>query len=90
MVQRVKQLLKVQLPTWRANHDFSSPPCKSLSRKDSIHKRYIFNSANNPEFSSVVDNPPSLVRTGRRHGPGLIVLGSTLNLFWLRDEPDVD
>ncbi|KAG9228699.1 COX1 assembly protein-like protein Shy1 [Amylocarpus encephaloides] len=30
--------------------------------------------ADDPNFMSVVDNPPQLVRTGRRHGPGLIVL----------------
>ncbi|KAK3330932.1 SURF1 family-domain-containing protein [Apodospora peruviana] len=28
----------------------------------------------NPSFTSVLDNPPELVRTGRRHGPGLIIL----------------
>ncbi|TDZ46918.1 Cytochrome oxidase assembly protein shy1 [Colletotrichum trifolii] len=27
-----------------------------------------------PDFISIVDNPPDLVRAGRRHGPGLILL----------------
>ncbi|KAL0937945.1 SURF1 family protein [Colletotrichum truncatum] len=27
-----------------------------------------------PDFVSIVDNPPDLVRAGRRHGPGLILL----------------
>ncbi|KAI0425877.1 SURF1 family-domain-containing protein [Xylaria sp. FL1042] len=27
-----------------------------------------------PNFTSILDNPPDLVRTGRRHGPGLILL----------------
>ncbi|KAI0545864.1 SURF1 family-domain-containing protein [Xylaria curta] len=27
-----------------------------------------------PTFTSILDNPPDLVRTGRRHGPGLIIL----------------
>ncbi|PSS12449.1 hypothetical protein M430DRAFT_68677 [Amorphotheca resinae ATCC 22711] len=27
-----------------------------------------------PNFMSIVDNPPNLVRTGRKHGPGLIIL----------------
>ncbi|KAI0011403.1 SURF1-domain-containing protein [Xylariaceae sp. FL0662B] len=27
-----------------------------------------------PAFTSILDNPPELVRTGRRHGPGLIIL----------------
>ncbi|KAI1157693.1 SURF1 family-domain-containing protein [Nemania serpens] len=30
--------------------------------------------ADDPAFSSIVDNPPELVRVGRRHGPGLIIL----------------
>ncbi|KAI1766782.1 SURF1-domain-containing protein [Hypoxylon sp. FL1150] len=30
--------------------------------------------AEDPSFTSVLDNPPELVRTGRRHGPGLIIL----------------
>ncbi|KAI0173622.1 SURF1-domain-containing protein [Hypoxylon sp. FL1284] len=30
--------------------------------------------AEDPGFTSVLDNPPELVRAGRRHGPGLIVL----------------
>ncbi|KAF3765083.1 putative Shy1, mitochondrial inner membrane protein [Cryphonectria parasitica EP155] len=30
--------------------------------------------ADDPNFHSILDNPPQLVRTGRRHGPGLLVL----------------
>ncbi|KAK4102149.1 SURF1-domain-containing protein [Parathielavia hyrcaniae] len=30
--------------------------------------------ADDPGFTSILDNPPELVRTGRRHGPGLIIL----------------
>ncbi|KAK0718847.1 SURF1 family-domain-containing protein [Apiosordaria backusii] len=30
--------------------------------------------ADDPSFQSIVDNPPELVRTGKRHGPGLIIL----------------
>lgn len=30
--------------------------------------------ADDPNFHSILDNPPTLVRTGRRHGPGLIIL----------------
>ncbi|KAK0717061.1 SURF1 family-domain-containing protein [Lasiosphaeria miniovina] len=30
--------------------------------------------ADEPGFTSVLDNPPELVRSGRRHGPGLIIL----------------
>lgn len=28
-----------------------------------------------PEFISIIDGPPQLVRAGKRHGPGLIILG---------------
>jgi hypothetical protein len=27
---------------------------------------------------SIVDNPPNLVRAGKKHGPGLIILGTSL------------
>ncbi|KAL2180883.1 SURF1 family-domain-containing protein [Thermothelomyces heterothallicus CBS 202.75] len=30
--------------------------------------------ADDPNFISILDNPPELVRTGRKHGPGLIIL----------------
>ncbi|KAL1876282.1 surf-like protein [Diaporthe australafricana] len=30
--------------------------------------------ADDPNFTSILDNPPNLVRAGRRHGPGLIIL----------------
>ena len=39
-------------------------------------RRFAHNPADDPLFRSIVDNPPNLVSTGRRHGPGLIVLGS--------------
>ncbi|KAL9126590.1 MAG: hypothetical protein Q9217_004382 [Psora testacea] len=37
-------------------------------------RRYGHNPADDPTFSSIVDNPPQLVRTGQKHGPGLIIL----------------
>lgn len=33
--------------------------------------------ADDPNFTSIIDNPPNLIRTGRRHGPGLIILGKS-------------
>ncbi|EFW98631.1 cox1 assembly protein [Grosmannia clavigera kw1407] len=30
--------------------------------------------ADDPNFSSILDNPPELVRSGRRHGPGILIL----------------
>ncbi len=32
--------------------------------------------AEEADFTSVLDHPPQLVRTGRRHGPGLLILGA--------------
>lgn len=37
--------------------------------------RYARQAADDPTFTSIVDNPPQLVRVGRKHGPGLIILG---------------
>ena len=37
--------------------------------------RGVHTPAEEPGFTSVVDHPPNLVRTGRKHGPGLILLG---------------
>ena len=47
------------------------PKCKSSSP---FQQRYAHNPADNPYFESIVDNPPVLVRSGQKHGPGLIVL----------------
>ena len=38
-------------------------------------RRRVHNAADDPNFVSVVDNPPRLVRSGRKHGSGLILLG---------------
>lgn len=37
--------------------------------------------AEDPDFISIVDKPPNIVRSGRRHGPGLIVLGIAAGFF---------
>ena len=41
----------------------------------SSQRRFAHTPADDPNFMSIVDNPPILIRSGRRHGPGLIVLG---------------
>lgn len=38
-------------------------------------QRLAHNPADSPDFLSIVDNPPVLVKSGRRHGYGLIALG---------------
>ncbi|KAL9639100.1 MAG: hypothetical protein Q9164_001131 [Protoblastenia rupestris] len=44
------------------------------SPSSSVRRRFAHNSADDPMFASIVDNPPQLVKTGQKHGPGLIVL----------------
>ncbi len=38
-------------------------------------RRFLNNRADDPNFLSIVDNPPKLVKVGQRNGPGLILLG---------------
>lgn len=45
-------------------------------------RRSIQTSTTEAEFTSIVDNAPDLVRSGRRHGPGIIVLGNS-TASWL-------
>ena len=47
------------------------PKCRQPS---SLQRRYSHNPADDPKYHSIVDNPAVLVRSGRKHGPGLIVL----------------
>lgn len=32
-------------------------------------------SFDDPDFVSIIDGPPQIIRSGKRHGPGLIILG---------------
>lgn len=41
-----------------------------------IQRRFARAPAEEPDFVSIVDAPAQLIRQRRRHGPGLIVLGS--------------
>lgn len=45
----------------------------STSRPGASNRQPI----DNPEFVSILDAPPQIVRAGRRHGPGIILLGSS-------------
>ncbi|KAL8925609.1 MAG: hypothetical protein Q9172_002179 [Xanthocarpia lactea] len=47
------------------------PPCK---QGNICFRRFAHSPADEANFSSIVDNPPDLVRAGKRHGPGLIIL----------------
>ncbi|KAG4438599.1 hypothetical protein IFR05_005923 [Cadophora sp. M221] len=48
----------------------SCPACRHISSTPRVEAQ----PADNPDFMSIVDNPPNLVRSGKRHGPGLIIL----------------
>ena len=49
--------------------------CPKLNYERPSRRWFASNPADDPSFVSIVDNSPTLVRTGRRHGPGLIILG---------------
>jgi hypothetical protein len=54
---------------------------KGISGPTQPQKRFRSTQVENTEFNSIVDNPPTLVRTGRRHGPGLIILGEVCHNY---------
>ncbi len=58
----------------------SSRPQLRYNRPQGQQRRQGYVRAEDPNFVSVVDHPPRLVRAGRRHGPGLIVLGLYISL----------
>ncbi|KAL8784563.1 MAG: hypothetical protein Q9213_003911 [Squamulea squamosa] len=57
--------------TSRALRHATASPCTqgSLYIRRSVH-----NPAEEANFTSIVDNSPDLVKSGRRHGPGIIIL----------------
>ncbi|KAK4124939.1 SURF1-domain-containing protein [Parathielavia appendiculata] len=74
----LRLLLTKQRPIGRPTTQW---PLVNSSIIRSVPRRPVSNSpgrprqpADDPGFTSILDNPPELVRTGRRHGPGLIIL----------------
>ncbi|KAF8525677.1 SURF1 family-domain-containing protein [Trichophaea hybrida] len=54
---------------------FTSRRVSSPLTKNFVQRRYASNPADHPNFSSILDQPPVLVRAGqKRHGPGLLIL----------------
>lgn len=43
--------------------------------KSSSLRRFGHTPADDPNFLSIVDNPPKLVKVGRKHNPGVVLLG---------------
>lgn len=58
--------------------------CARCWRKQQV--RFAHQPADDPNWMSVVDNPARLVKTGKRHGPGLIILGTLLGHIWIDTE----
>lgn len=58
----------------RVPFHFAVAPSRRQAFSSSPRLRQYRQPADNPEFTSVLDNPPELVRTGRKHGWGIIVL----------------
>ncbi|KAL8798167.1 MAG: hypothetical protein Q9182_006898 [Xanthomendoza sp. 2 TL-2023] len=63
---------------------FPIPQGHALVRRFLVHphrekggpfiRHFAHGPARHADFTSIVDNPPDLVRSGKRHGPGLIIL----------------
>ncbi|KAL8772038.1 MAG: hypothetical protein Q9209_002704 [Squamulea sp. 1 TL-2023] len=60
--------------TLRALRRATAPPC---TRGSLYIRRFAHNPAEEANFTSIVDNSPDLVKSGRRHGPGIIILGNS-------------
>jgi len=54
-------------------------PCSKCGQTWLPQRRYANTPADDPYFESIVDNPPILVKSGQKHGPGLIVLCKLYN-----------
>jgi len=52
-------------------------PCLQCGELLFRQQRYAHTPAEDPSFQSVVDNPPLLVRSGQKHGPGLFILSGS-------------
>lgn len=55
------------------------PICPRCKQPSPFQQRYAHTPADDPYFQSIVDNPPVLVKSGQKHGPGLIVLCKCLD-----------
>ena len=91
-VMNASQAFRNQVRNWRSAASFTKagrssnasrcPQCRHVSQSS----RRAAQPADDPNFMSIVDNPPTLVRAGKRHGPGLIVLGRIYYSQWRRVE----
>ena len=70
---------RVPRPSILQSRQWTCPQCAFKSRPQTRVQRrsYASQPGDSPEFTSIVDNPPQLVRAGgKKHGWGLLVLGA--------------
>ncbi|KAL3420197.1 cox1 assembly protein [Phlyctema vagabunda] len=67
----IEGLARFSLPKTYTPFIANCPACRHLSKTT---RRPGPQPADDPNFMSIVDNPPTLIRAGKRHGPGLIIL----------------
>jgi surfeit locus 1 family protein len=71
--QTLLRSLRISRQVPRCTRFANAPPRRNFT--SSFFRRKKQPSADDPEFVSILDGPPQLVRVGKRHGPGLIILG---------------
>lgn len=64
---------------WKGSKIAYFRPCLACRYLSNTARRTV-QPADDPNFISIVDNPPNLIRSGKRHGVGLIILGMKLIL----------
>ncbi|KXX80900.1 Cytochrome oxidase assembly protein shy1 [Madurella mycetomatis] len=73
-LQRHQRPIGKAIPKWTQAPSSTPPSLPQRGQPFSSTPRRPRQAADDPGFTSIVDNPPDLVRTGRKHGPGLIIL----------------
>lgn len=61
--------------TRRPHRQFSASLRRSATGDEGRGRRQQAAAADDPNFQSILDAPPRIVRAGRRHGPGIVLLG---------------
>lgn len=72
--QTLLRSLRISRQVPRCTRFVNAPPRRNFTTSFFRRKKQQ-PSADDPEFVSILDGPPQLVRVGKRHGPGLIILG---------------